>query len=164
MTLIRALDPVADFDLVLDLLVRAADYLLFETGLQPGPGTAREFFADAPPGAGAEDGVKLGLFRGGGLSAISDMGFGYPEAEDAYVGALLVDAAQRGAGLGRALLGRNIAAARARGARRLLIAVLEENRRGRAFWEREGFCEELRTPPVVIGQKTHVRIRMARPI
>ena len=164
MTTIRVLDPGADFDAVLDLFERAADHVELESGLPPGPETAHEFFAAAPPGARAEGGAKLGLFEAGRLAAISDMGFGYPEAADAYIGLLIVDAARRGAGLGRTLLARNIAEARARGAQRLLIAVLEENPRGRAFWEREGFADELRAPPAVIGQKTHVRIRMARPI
>ena len=52
--------------------------------------------------------------------------------------------------------------ARARHAPRLLLAVLDANPRGLAFWQREGFTEVLRGPPAQMGQRTHVRIRMER--
>ena len=160
---IRSLDPVADADAVTDLYRRAADYVLLETGLPPTAAETRAFFTDAPPGGDPQTSLKLGLFLPDGqLAAIADLGFGFPEPDDAYIGLMLIDAAHRNRGLGARLLDHIIAEARARHAPRLLLAVLEDNPRGRAFWERMGFREVLKTPPARLGLKTHVRYRMAR--
>lgn len=160
---IRSLDPIADAEAVTGLFRRAADYVLLETGLPPTAAETKAFFTDAPPGGDPQASLKLGLFLPDGqLAAIADVGFGYPEAGDAYIGLMLTCAAHRSRGLGARLLDHIVAEARARHAPRLLLAVLEENPRGRAFWERMGFCEVLKSPPARLGLKTHVRYRMAR--
>lgn len=161
---IRPLDPMADRGAVADLALRVADYIRLECGEGPGPDWAGDFFTDAPPGGGPGDLVHLGLFRGGRLVAAAAMAFHYPEPGDAFLGLLLVDAAERGAGLGRRLLDTVEAAARARGAPRLYLAVLEENPRGRAFWERAGFAHVLTKTDVAFGAKRHVVHRMVRPL
>lgn len=161
---IRALDPVADRDAVDDLAQRVADYIRLETGEPPGPDWAEEFFREAPPGGGPADLAQLGLFRDDRLLAAAAMAFGYPEPEDAFLGLMLVDAAERGAGLGRRLLDAVEALARARGAPRLYLAVLEENPRGRAFWERHGFVHVLTKADVAFGERRHVVHRMVRPL
>ena len=65
-------------------------------------------------------------------------------------------------GLGRVFLRHVEDAARNRGATRLLLAVLEANPRGRAFWEREGFGSPKTYPPAPVFDRTHVRIRMEK--
>jgi GNAT superfamily N-acetyltransferase len=161
---LRRLDPVADRASVADLALRVADYIRLETGEAPGPGWAGDFFADAPPGGGPADLLQLGLFRGARMAGAAAMSFGYPEPGDAYLGLMLIDAAERGAGLGRRLLAAVEAEARRRGASRLYLAVLEENPRGRAFWEREGFRPVLTKTDVAFGAKRHVVHRMMRPL
>jgi ribosomal protein S18 acetylase RimI-like enzyme len=52
--------------------------------------------------------------------------------------------------------------AKERRATRLLLAVLEQNAPAINFWERRGFSLELRTDPVVVGKKTHVRLRYVK--
>jgi hypothetical protein len=42
------------------------------------------------------------------------------------------------------------------------VAVLDENARGRAFWEREGFVIEKSFEPRQIGSKVHVLHRLTR--
>jgi GNAT superfamily N-acetyltransferase len=162
---IRALDPAADRAAVADLYAWAADYVVLETGAPPDGATVRAFFADVPPGGDLARSLKLGLFLpDGGLAGIADLGFGFPEPADAYLGLMLIDPARRGLGLGPRFLDRLAADARARGAPRLLLAVLDANPRGRAFWEREGFRVVLTAPPALLGRRTHVRHRMARPL
>jgi GNAT superfamily N-acetyltransferase len=165
--LIRRLDPAADRDAVTDLFRRSADYVRLERGEDPGAALADEFFADAVPGATAADTIKLGLCDAADptrMLGVVDLGFGYPEPGDAYLGLLLLDAAARGDGLGRFVLRHVEDLARTRGAPRLYIAVLHENPRGRAFWLREGFRIAVDDRPVHIGQKDHLATRMVRDI
>lgn len=161
---IRTLHPATDRDAVGDLALRVADYIRLETGTEPGPDWADGFFAEAPPGGTTDDTRHLGLFRGDRLLAAAAMAFGYPEPSDAYLGLILVDAAERGAGLGLRLLDAVTEAARARGAVQLYLAVLEANPRGRAFWDRAGFRHVLTRDDVAFGAKRHVVHRLVRPI
>jgi len=159
---IRSLSASADAAAVTCLFTAAADYVALESGLAPSAALTEDFFTDAPPGGDSATSLKLGLvLPEGTLAALADVAFGYPEATDAYIGLMLVGTRWRGQGLGSRMLDHIIAASRARGATRLLIAVLEANPRGRAFWQRHGFREVLRAAPMVIGLNTHVRIRMA---
>lgn len=162
MTLIRPLDLVTDRAAVVGLYDRAADYVRLESGTAPTPQMVDDFFTDAPPGGDPADGLKLGIFDGGMLAGLADVAFGWPEPRDAYIGSLILGADARGRGLGAALLRHIETAARARHAPRLLLAVLDANPRGRAFWEREGFSVVKTFPPVRIGQCDHIRHRMAK--
>jgi GNAT superfamily N-acetyltransferase len=157
---IRDLDRQRDDAAVRDFYRRAADYVLFETG-RPGDGTVDEFFTGYPPGGDPAASRRLGLFSPeGNLVGIAELGFGFPEPADAYLGLMLLDPAHRGRGLGREFLAHVVALARERGAPRLLLAVLDENARGRVFWEREGFRVVLTAPAAAMGKKVHVRHRM----
>ncbi len=147
--------------LVRDFYRRAADYVNMETGADPGEGTVRDFFFDVAPGGNLSRAFKLGLMdHGGALIALMDLGFDFPEKQDAYLGLMLIDPAYRGSGLGSMLLDHIKALARERNAPRLLLAVLDENRQARAFWERNGFRIVMSSPPVESGRKTHIRHRM----
>lgn len=160
---LRLLDPVTDRDSVDDLFRRSADYVRLERGAPPGPGLVEEFFTDAPPGCDLAQSLKLGLcVPGQPLAAIADLGFGYPAASDAYLGLLQFAEDQRGQGLGAMILRRIEAIAMARGATRLLLAVLHDNPRGRAFWMREGFAVEAENRAVTLGAKSHLATRMAK--
>ena len=148
-------------ELVRDFCQRAADYVLLETGADPDEGTVRDFFFDVAPGGNLFRACKLGLMNdGGALIALVDLGFDFPEKHDAYLGLMLIDPAHRGSGLGSMLLDYIKVLARERNAPRLLLAVLDENRQARTFWERNGFHIVLSSPPVKSGVKTHIRHRM----
>lgn len=164
---IRPLDPLADRAAVVDLFRRAADYVRLERGEEPTGELADEFFADVLPGRSAGDMVKLGLLddapgASARLAGLADMGFGFPEPDAAYLGLLLLDAGARGAGKGAGFLRRVEALARERGAARLFLAVLQENPRGRAFWNREGFAVALDGLPVRLGRREHLATRMVK--
>ncbi len=162
--LVRPLDPIADREAVADLFRRSADYVLLERGEPPGEEVVNEFFTDAVPGSSAAAQLKLGMAENGPLIGLADMGFGYPAAGDAYIGLLQFDAAARGRGLGARFLRHLEAAARAAGARRMFVAVLDANPRGRAFWQREGFTVETEAVPVTLGRRTQGASRLVKPL
>ncbi|MFN0113636.1 MAG: GNAT family N-acetyltransferase [Paracoccaceae bacterium] len=162
---VRLLDPARDREAVSDLYRRSADYVGLERDEPPGPALTDEFFTDALPGADLTAMRKLGMEdveTPGALLAIVDMGFGYPEPGDAYLGLLQVAEAARGQGLGALFLREAERIAQEAGAARLYIAVLHANPRGRAFWEREGFRVALDNRPVTLGKKSHLATRMVK--
>ena len=162
--MIRTLNEASDADAVTDLFRRAADYVLLESGQPPDEGQTHDFFTEAPPGVDSATTLRLGMFSGDTLLAVSGTAFGFPNPDDAYIGLLLIAPDQRGKRLGQQMLDQIFAAAKDRNATRILIAVLEENTKGHRFWSKMGFTEELRSLPKQIGLKTHVQIRMARPL
>jgi GNAT superfamily N-acetyltransferase len=164
MHLIRALDPVADRTVVENLFLRSADYVRLERGQDPTPDLTDEFFTDTVPGESLSDALKLGLFVGHALQGIADVGFGFPEGGDAYLGLLQFATDARGRGLGSAFLREIEDRARARRAPRLYVAVLHANPRGRAFWERNGFTLALPDRTVTLGQHTQLADRMVKPL
>lgn len=121
-----------------------------------------EYSTDAAPGTDASTSLKLGFFGEDRLLGITDLAFGYPGADDAHLGLMMLAREARGRGLGRRFLRPVGDAARERGATRLLLAVLEANPRGWAFWEQEGFGSPNVFPPAQIGRRTHVRIRLEK--
>lgn len=161
---IRPLDPARDRAAVEALHRAAADYVRLETGQDPTPARTEEFFTEAPPGIDPATSLKLGLSAGGRLAMIADVAFGWPAPDDAYIGLMLGAPRARGKGYGRAFLDHIVSAARQRGATRLLLAVLDDNPRARAFWERMGFSVVLTLPPRDFGGRMHVCHRMARPL
>ncbi len=163
MTPLRPLADPADRPAVAEFFARAADYVALETGLPPDEGTVEDFFTGAPPGGDPADGVRIGAMGPDGrLEGIAALAFGYPRVGDAYLGLLLLDPAARGQGLGRAMLGHLAALARGRGAQRMLVAVLEANPRGLAFWRREGFGPDAVFEAVERGARRHRLHRLAR--
>lgn len=160
--MIRLLDPATDALAVRDLFLRASDYVDLVWGEPPGPVQDEDFWRTAPPGADPAATLRLGLVEGERLQGIAELAFGYPETSDAYLGLLLLAPDVRGQGLGPLMLHHVEEAARARGARRLLLSVLEANPRARAFWLREGFGSPVSFPPRSVGQRTHVATRLAK--
>lgn len=162
--MIRDLDPTTDLAAVEALFRAAADYVDLETGLPVDGAQARDFFTDAPPGVDPATSLRLGLFEGDTLIGKVDVAFGYPQASDAYIGLMIFAPAARGSGNGARLLREVEARARLRGATRLLIAALEANVKGRAFWQREGFMPEQVFPDRDYGTRRHTVHRMAKPL
>ncbi len=160
--ILEPLDPVSDLGSVEAVYRCAADYLALESGLTPAE-AARAFFEDRPP-ASAEVPLKFGVVgNDDGLVAIGDLAFGHPERGDAYLGLLLLAPQARGKGLGAAILYEVKRLARARGASRLLVGVLDANTRARAFWQQQGFTLERTSGPYSFGHRRHIvhRLRLS---
>lgn len=161
---IRPLSPAGDAAAVRALFAASADYVALIEGRPPGEATLADFWQGAPPGADPAASLRLGLFEAGALAGVAELAFGFPAPADAYLGLLLLAPAARGRGLGRGLLDRVTAEARARGAPRLLLAVAEANPRALAFWQRQGFATVLTLPPRRVGTRMQILHRLARPI
>lgn len=161
---IRVLQPQTDQALVADLYHRAADYVLLERGEAPSPELVDEFFHKTVPNGSLDAALKLGLFKGSSLIGIADVGFGFPEVKDAYLGLMLFDPNMRRHGLGRLFLNYVEKACQDRGIPKLYLAVLNTNAPGRAFWEKMGFAVALADVPRRMGQKDHLITRMMKPL
>lgn len=159
---LRKVEPEKHGLRVAELFLASADFVMLTEGVAPGPAQVAGFFKGVPPGGDISQSVKVGLFEGDILLGIADMGFGYPEAGDAYVGLILITPNARGKGLGKALLALLEEEARARGAERMFAGVVEANAGARAFWLREGFLPVKRTGPVTVGTRRHMLLRMGK--
>ena len=137
--MIRPLDPGTDLERVEAFYAAAPDYWLLAEGAMDGPEKAREFFTDCPPGCDPAASHRLGLFLGDRLSGLAELSFGFPRAEDAYLGLMILGPWAQGGGHGAGFLAHVEALARQAGCPCLYLGVLDRNPRGRAFWEREGF-------------------------
>ncbi|GGW33428.1 hypothetical protein GCM10011452_22450 [Gemmobacter lanyuensis] len=162
--MIRDLTRETDLPAVEALFRAAADYVRLESGAEVDGTQAAAFFTDAPPGIDPATSLRLGLFMADRLVGKVDVAFGYPMEQDAYIGLMIFDPATRGQGLGTRLLREVETRARQRGATRLLIAALEANEKGRAFWQREGFVLEQIFPDRVYGALRHNLHRMVKPL
>ena len=159
---LRKLDPARHAALVAGVFLKSADYVRMAEGMDPGPPQVAGFFQGVPPGGDIRQSVKVGLFEAEALLGIADMGFGYPEAGDGYIGLMLFAPEARGKGLGKALLALLEEEARARRTERLFVGVIEANTQGRAFWLREGFLPVKRIGPVRVGARSHMVERMGK--
>jgi GNAT superfamily N-acetyltransferase len=101
------------------------------------------------------------MFDADRLIGILGVVFGYPDATDSYIGLLLLAPYARDRGVGGRALAHATTLGRARGSTRQLVAVLDNNPKGRAFWDREGFALEKSFPPT---EDRHTRHRMTRAI
>jgi GNAT superfamily N-acetyltransferase len=137
--LIRELGPATDLPAVTAAYHEAADYWLLADRTPPDDAKAAAFFTEAPPGCDPKKSHHLGLFVDNRLRGLAELSFGFPEKRDAYLGLMVLSPRLRGQGHGRAFLAKVEELARAAGAPRLYLAVLQENARGQSFWMREGF-------------------------
>jgi len=75
----------------------------------------------------------------GRLSGLLGMAPGYETATEWYIGLLLIAEAERGAGMGHAVMDAVKSLAKSAGAETLKLAVLVKN--AIRFWERQGFTK-----------------------
>ncbi len=155
---IRSLDPVADLAAVQDLCVRAADYIVMETGASPKQDYAAKLLAEAPPNLAPEDVFSFGAEVQREICGIVTCLRNFYEQGEWYMGLLLLDPAARGAGLGSRMVRHVFDFASSEGATCIRVAVLDVNERGRAFWDAQGFVLERTVPgdPAGDGHKRHV--------
>jgi GNAT superfamily N-acetyltransferase len=137
--LIRNLHPVTDLAAVLACQTAAQDYWLLAEGKCDPKVKAVEFFTDCPPDCDPRQSHRLGLFHRNTLAGLAELSFGFPNANDAYLGLMLLAPEFRNLQLGPQLLAAVEARARRAQAPALYLAVLEANPKGRAFWHRMDF-------------------------
>lgn len=135
----RRLDHGTDRAAVADLLYRARDYYVLWKGRAPDDEDVDDVFVGSPPGCDPAESLRLGIFEDETLSGVAELSFGFPAQNDAYLGLMILAPEARSKGNGAAFLKEVEVLAKAKGADRLYLAVLEKNASGRAFWERMGF-------------------------
>jgi GNAT superfamily N-acetyltransferase len=140
-----------------------ADYHVLVEGRPARPDEARHLMAELPPGKTLTDKFFFGLFTPrprlcGALDLLRD----YHEPGEWYLGLLLLEPGARGQGLGERVLRAAEDWVRAQGARRMLLAVAEQNGGGLRFWERQGYHVEKRFPPRRMGDRETVLLELQR--
>ncbi len=73
------------------------------------------------------------------LVAVMDLITGYPEADDAFIGWLMVDGEMQGRGIGSGIFADVRAAMKAAGYDYLALGVIESNEEAMKFWQAQGF-------------------------
>lgn len=161
---IRPLDPSADLDRVTTFYKDAPDYWLLADGTPPGAQKTAEFFTDTPPNCDITKPHRLGFFLDDRLSGLAEQSFGFPNADDADLGFLMLGPWARNAGYGRRFLSHVEELARISSAPTLYLAVMESNPRGRSFWEREGFRATGLSRKMMAGSVEQTLHRLQKPL
>ncbi len=159
---LRVLTAQNDRETVAQALDWVSDYVKLETGSGPSSDDIDDFFG-APQEIAADNIFTLAILDAEGvnkglMSALRD----YPEPGLWFIGYLTIDIRARGQGYGKAALDWFTSEATKANASALRLCVIEENARGRTFWEDQGFTQIDETPPWTAGTKTHRRFVMER--
>ncbi len=130
------------------------DFNLLVEGEPVQADAAEQALQDVPPGRKPEDKYLLGFFdEHTKLVGVLDLLPDYPEEGVWWIGLLLVHPHQRGKGLGARVMRELVNFARDCGSRRLMLGVVEENRKGLEFWRGQGFNLVRTTDPRPFGKK-----------
>ncbi|HEU5059915.1 MAG TPA: GNAT family N-acetyltransferase [Kofleriaceae bacterium] len=148
-----------------DLLERCADYMTLEDGAPPGPAAASDLIDALPPDRTHEHKHLLGLARapGAALCAVIDVVRDFPDERDWFVGLVLIDPAERGRGLGAAIMADLEDWLRQQGAVASYLAVLERNPDAQRFWSRQGY-QLIDRRVRVTGTREDPVFRMVKPL
>jgi len=144
----------ADLDLVIQLNKACSDFFLFQNGLPPGEGDAREIFEFVPPTAGATK-LPIGIFHSQHLVGLMDVLRDYRAGSEWYIGFMLLAPNFRGQGFGSEIHSAFVGYARSAGVHRLLLAVLEANGCARRFRLSVGYRKIKDYPPKQFGKRPH---------
>jgi ribosomal protein S18 acetylase RimI-like enzyme len=130
----------ADLAALQAILAGATEYFHFISGLPPGDTEAESLIAALPPGWGPDryrDKHVLLCYDGDTPVACIDLLHGYPDESTVFIGLLVV--APRRRGVGRAAVAHVEGLARAWGATRVRLAVVQTNTPALAFWDALGY-------------------------
>ncbi|MBV9876510.1 MAG: GNAT family N-acetyltransferase [Verrucomicrobia bacterium] len=146
---------VADLALVIQLNNTCSDFFLFQNGVPPGEGDAREIFEQVPSASTGVIKLPIGIFSSERLVGVLDVLRGYRTNSEWYIGFMLLAPSFRGQGLGTEIHNEFVRYARSAGAHRFLLAVLEANEAARRFWLRLGYSKIKDYPPRQFGNRLH---------
>ena len=155
--LIRQLIADADLVTVHEFYALTPDYWQLAEGQEPGLQKAKDFFTDTPPNCDQKVSLRLRLFLDSRLSGLAELSFGFPIANAADIGFMMLGPWARNRRNGRKFLKYIEECARQTKGEKLFLAVLEINPRARAFWGREGFLDTGLSRNVTIGD-VHTKI------
>ena len=145
---------------VLAFFKSCSGYFLMAEGQEADEAAVTAFFEERPPACRPEEKHLFGVFEGEMLIGVIDLVENYPEQGEWIIGLMLFHPDRRGKGLGRMVHRELTEIARAGGARKMRVGVVEQNTGGLAFWTRLGYREKERTAPRLMGQKESIIIVM----
>lgn len=96
-------------------------------------------FRPLPPGKTYADKFVTGFFENGRLAAMMDLITGYPDAQTAFLGLFMVDAAFQGRGVGRKLVADVLAGLKEAGFSAVRLCRVRGNPQPEHFWALCGF-------------------------
>lgn len=100
-----------------------------------------EDFTALPEGKTLKDKHFVGYYdKDDNLIAVVDLITGYPEADGAYIGWLIIDADLQRQGIGSQIFADLRASVKAQGYNTLRLCVIKENEEAKAFWTKQGFA------------------------
>lgn len=155
--ILRTITQERNSEDVLDLAMRAADYVTLEVGHAPDDAFVADFFTASPPDLTADCLIHLGVMEETAMVGIICIAQGYEYPDDWWIGLMLLDPAFRNQRIGRTVVHAVKQRAVASGVDMLKLAVLKANPRGLRFWERQGFVHH-RDAPATPGSDGHDRI------
>ena len=131
---------LADVADVQRLYERCTDYHFAHEGTPTRANAGEEELTSLPPGRSADDKFSFGIYTADAvLIGYLELFRNYPDEGDWWVGLLMLDPDARGRGLGSEVFRAATIWAADRGARSILLAVLESDERAQRFWFRQGF-------------------------
>ncbi|MBR2560105.1 MAG: GNAT family N-acetyltransferase, partial [Firmicutes bacterium] len=99
-----------------------------------------EIISELPEGSSMNHKHFVGFYdRDDVLVAVMDLITGYPEADDAFIGWLMVDGPMQGKGVGSGIFADVRSALKAAGYDYVSLGCIEENAEAMKFWEAQGF-------------------------
>ena len=99
-----------------------------------------EVISTLPDGTSPGDKYFVGFYNADDvLVAVMDLITGYPEADDAFIGWLMVNGEMQGRGIGSGIFADVRAAMKAAGYDYMALAVVKENEEAIKFWKDQGF-------------------------
>lgn len=146
------------------VLEGAPRYAERTTGNPPGAADAQSTFTALPPGTDYADKFVWGLVLGGSMIGCADVVRGWPTADTALIGLLLLEDPHTGMGLGRAAyqaVEREIQ--RWPEIRTIRIAVAATNGEVLPFWRKMGFAETGEVRPYRYDKVESESITLSKP-
>ena len=130
-----------DVGMLQGLLESVPDYAERITGYPPGPSDALSALISVPPELDAANKHGIGLWEGDALVAFVDVLIGYPDADAAHIGLLVVRGDRQGTGLGRELHNAILERVRTQSCvKRLRLGIVETNAAvAEPFWRSLGY-------------------------
>ena len=111
-------------------------------GTVPTRESMTEVISELPEGTTMQHKHFVGFYNSDDvLVAVMDLITGYPEADDAFIGWLMVDGEMQGRGIGSGIFADVRAAMKAAGYDYIALGVIESNEEAVKFWKAQGFEE-----------------------
>lgn len=151
-----------DLEEIHELRRRAADFFAEVGDEPPSLDSLRADLADLPEGYTSSDEAMYRAYKGEELVGYAEVLRGWPSVDSWIIGILLVDTAARSRGIGHEVSEAVCADAATAGMRAVLVGVIASRTRSLAFWNREGFTNEVLRRQLTIGDVEHEIIRLER--